>query len=169
MIYENTSCIIFLKFLLLLILYFAGLVSSCESHCGDVEILYPFGIGKGCYLEKSYEIQCPNTTSSGRQIPFLSAIGKEVVYISLPTEETFLSSQSSDIVHYLTYGLVRVKTPIISAGCLAGGEEFIESIMNFTGYPFFHWRHKQSHSGCLQCQSVPDTYKAEHGGMRVDL
>ncbi|KAH0871482.1 hypothetical protein HID58_078504 [Brassica napus] len=133
MIYENTSCIIFLKFLLLLILYFAGLVSSCESHCGDVEILYPFGIGKGCYLEKSYEIQCPNTTSSGRQIPFLSAIGKEVVYISLPTEETFLSSQSSDIVHYLTYGLVRVKTPIISAGCLAGGEEFIESIMNFTG------------------------------------
>ncbi|XP_013597498.1 PREDICTED: LOW QUALITY PROTEIN: wall-associated receptor kinase-like 18 [Brassica oleracea var. oleracea] len=137
MIYENTSCIIFLKFLLLLILYFAGLVSSCESHCGDVEILYPFGIGKGCYLEKSYEIQCRNTTSSGRQIPFLSAIGKEVVYISLPTEETFLSSQSSDIVHYLTYGLVRVKTPIISAGCLAGGEEFIESIMNFTGTPFF--------------------------------
>ncbi|KAL0763558.1 hypothetical protein Bca101_079709 [Brassica carinata] len=106
---------------------------SDQCHCGDVEILYPFGIGKGCYLEKSYEIQCPNTTSSGRQIPFLSAIGKEVVYISLPTEETFLSSQSSDIVHYLTYGLVRVKTPIISAGCLAGGEEFIESIMNFTG------------------------------------
>ncbi|KAF3593658.1 hypothetical protein DY000_02027691 [Brassica cretica] len=123
--------------LTLLILVLVGLVSSCESHCGDVEILYPFGIGKGCCLEKSYEIQCRNTTSSGRQIPFLSAIGKEVVYIYLPTEETFLSSQSSDIVHYLTYGLVRVQTPIISAGCLAGGEEFIESIMNFTGTPFF--------------------------------
>ena len=146
MSYENTRCSIFLKLLLLLILYSAGLVSSCESHCGVVKIPYPFGIGKGCYLEKSYEIQWRNTTSSGGQVPFLSAIGKEVVYISLPTEETFLSSQSSDIVHYLTYGLVRVKTPIISAGCLAGGEEFIESIMNFTGYPFFHWRHKQSHS-----------------------
>ncbi|CAN7082088.1 unnamed protein product [Brassica oleracea var. botrytis] len=139
MSYENTRCSIFLKLLLLLILYSAGLVSSCESHCGVVKIPYPFGIGKGCYLEKSYEIQCRNTTSSGRQVPFLSAIGKEVVDISLPAEETFLSSRSSEIVHYLIiYGLVRVKTPITSAGCLAGGEESIESIlMNFTGTPFF--------------------------------
>ncbi|CAH8355668.1 unnamed protein product [Eruca vesicaria subsp. sativa] len=136
--YENTSCSIFLKLLpFLLILYSADLVASCASHCGGVEIPYPFGIGKGCYLEKSYEIQCRNTTSGRQQVPFLSAIGKEVVEIYLPIVENSVTYESSKGIHSLTFGLVRVKTPITSAGCLAGGEESIESIMNFTGTPFF--------------------------------
>ncbi|TVU20917.1 hypothetical protein EJB05_30521, partial [Eragrostis curvula] len=35
---------------------------GCQTHCGDVEIPYPFGIvGTGCALEKGFEINCSKT------------------------------------------------------------------------------------------------------------
>ncbi|CAL5046272.1 unnamed protein product [Urochloa decumbens] len=40
--------------------------SSCPKHCGDVEILYPFGIGPGCAME-GFELSC-NKTKDGRSV-----------------------------------------------------------------------------------------------------
>lgn len=128
---------IFLKVLLLLILYYEDVAasSSCQSQCGGVTIPYPFGIGKGCYLEKFYEIKCLNSTTSGKLAPFLSINDTEVVDISLPDGwEYFVENQPMEF-YFLPFGSVRVKVPITSSGC--GGKESPESVMNFTGTPFF--------------------------------
>lgn len=116
----NSTCFLWLLFSLLLLLNLdsASLTASraCSRHCGGMHIPYPFGIGMGCYLEKWYEIKCVNTTISGKHVPFLAAIGKEVVNISLPD-------------------LLRIKNPIASKGCSSHGEES-ELRLNLTGTPF---------------------------------
>lgn len=140
MSYENTKYSIFLslflKLLFLLILYSEDVAasSSCQSQCGGVKIPYPFGIGKGCYMEKSYEIKCLNTTTSGNLAPFLSINDKEVGSISLPVEDARYTPGSPDI-YSISFGSVRIKILITSSGC--GGKEPPESIMNFKGTHFF--------------------------------
>ncbi|RID77769.1 hypothetical protein BRARA_A00650 [Brassica rapa] len=136
---ENTKCsilLILLKVLLLLILYSEDVAasSSCQSQCGGVTIRYPFGIGKGCYLEKSYEIKCLRSTTSGKLAPFLSITdnNREVVNISLPEIEAYSPNEP---IYLLSFGSVRVKMPITSSGC--GVKESPESLLNFTGTPFF--------------------------------
>lgn len=147
---KNRSCshfsIVF-KLFFLVILYCAVLPasSSCPAECGGIQISYPFGIGSGCYLEKSYEIKCRRTISSRKQTPFLSLNRQEVevVNISLPTQGsyyTFFASYAyslTQLVPSLSFGLVRVKFPITSAGCLIERKESTESIMNLTDSPFF--------------------------------
>ncbi|KAK9204569.1 hypothetical protein WN943_014831 [Citrus x changshan-huyou] len=44
----------------------------CQSDCGNVTIIYPFGIGDGCYFDKSFEVFCDY--SSGSPKAFLAGI-----------------------------------------------------------------------------------------------
>lgn len=53
---------------------------GCKSHCGDMEIPYPFGIGTECAIEPGFVIYC-NKTADGSMKPFL--INVEVLNISL--------------------------------------------------------------------------------------
>ncbi|KAL1187766.1 Wall-associated receptor kinase-like 9 [Cardamine amara subsp. amara] len=122
------SHLILFSLLLFFILDFLT-VSSCPTHCGGIKITYPFGVGKGCYLEKWYEITCNISTSGKVLVPFLSVINKEVVNISLPSQFQYAS-------YPLSYGSVRIKHPITSKGCSSDGEEHV-SLLNLTGTPFY--------------------------------
>ncbi|KAJ4913623.1 Wall-associated receptor kinase-like 17 [Raphanus sativus] len=126
MSYENTKCsiiLIFLKVLLLMILYSEDVAASRVATWRS-------------YLEKSYEIKCLDSTTPGKLAPFLSINDKEVVDISVPVGQQgyFYANQTVEL-YSLPFGSVRVKMPITSSEC--GGKARPESFINFTGTPFF--------------------------------
>ena len=125
--YNSFSLFILYSLLLFTILDSTDPTVSCPTHCGGIEIPYPFGVGKGCYLEKWYEITC-NTSTSRKLVPYLSISSKEVVDISLPT-------LSSD--YYVDpYASINIKHQITSKGCSSDGEE-LGSLLDLTGIPFY--------------------------------
>ncbi|CAO2184671.1 unnamed protein product [Urochloa humidicola] len=71
-----------------IMLYLASIAAQpapgCQTHCGDVEIPYPFGIGKGCAIEEGFQIKC-NKTASGEK-PFIGTV--QVLNISVPRGKT---------------------------------------------------------------------------------
>lgn len=125
---NSLSLLILFSLLLSFILDSAALTDSCPTHCGGIKILYPFGVGKGCYLEKWYEITC-KTSTSGKVVPFLSVINKEVVDISLPYQPQY-------DVDLQFYASIRIKIPITSKGCSNDREE-LGSLLDLTGTPFY--------------------------------
>ncbi|KAG8656135.1 wall-associated receptor kinase-like 22 [Manihot esculenta] len=88
--------------------------SNCTERCGNVNITYPFGMGKKeCYLNEWFEIECNKSVYPHR--PFLRRIKMEVLDISAGGSATVIS-------------------PIVSSNC--SGWEGDEPI-NLTGSPFY--------------------------------
>ncbi|KAJ6704947.1 hypothetical protein OIU79_009784 [Salix purpurea] len=52
-----------------------------EYRCGNISIPYPFGIGKDCYMDESFDVKCNETSTSPRA--FLRHIDMELVNITL--------------------------------------------------------------------------------------
>uniref|UniRef100_A0A2N9FYC0 Wall-associated receptor kinase galacturonan-binding domain-containing protein n=1 Tax=Fagus sylvatica TaxID=28930 RepID=A0A2N9FYC0_FAGSY len=95
---------------------------NCPSSCGNVtKIPYPFGIGHGCYMNRTFEIVCNGSDSSRKA--FLPSIDMEVLEIKMSDP------------YYSYPGQVRVNMPIISSsncnGSRSGGG------VNMTGSPFY--------------------------------
>ncbi|KAB5564939.1 hypothetical protein DKX38_004993 [Salix brachista] len=86
---------------------------NCPDHCGSISIPYPFGIGKDCWMEESFDVHCDETSTSPRA--FLRRIDMELVNITLT-------------------GGVLVKGPVKSVESL-GRHEVLR--FNLTGTPFF--------------------------------
>lgn len=125
-------------------------LSSCQSHCGEIAIPYPFGIGKDCYLDNNewYEVICNRT--SGNPVPILNSINRELVNISLPDD-------SSD-----SFGLIRIKNPVTSSGC--SNMEELSLVLNVTRSPFFLTGHNTLVAvGCNNKASMTDV-KQQIGG-----
>ncbi|XP_010417637.1 PREDICTED: wall-associated receptor kinase-like 10 [Camelina sativa] len=131
---SSKSCSLLILFSMLLLLIFdsAALTSLeyCKNYCGEIEIPYPFGIEKGCYLDKGYEIECK--TVSGEEIPFLSVSSKEVVEISLPRQYYDMS---------VSHASLHIKSPVTSSNKQAFG-----LLLNSTGQRNSQWLHAKQYA-----------------------
>ncbi|KAL6332304.1 hypothetical protein AAG906_004867 [Vitis piasezkii] len=53
---------------------------GCQETCGNVGIVYPFGIGRGCYHDKNFEVSCAYSSNPPR--PSLVVLQVEVLKTS---------------------------------------------------------------------------------------
>ncbi|KAJ6694873.1 hypothetical protein OIU74_014079 [Salix koriyanagi] len=86
---------------------------NCPDRCGNISIPYPFGIGKDCYMDESFDVKCNETSTPPRA--FLRRIDMELVNITLT-------------------GGALVKGPVIPVESL-GRHEVLP--LNLAGTPFF--------------------------------
>ncbi|WOL15940.1 wall-associated receptor kinase 2-like isoform X2 [Canna indica] len=85
------------------------LMPSCQSHCGNVSIPYPFGIGAGCHIQ-GFDILCNTTFHPPR--PFVGDMGAELIDISLIPGEARVYKHIDWICYnktdYVDYDLISV-------------------------------------------------------------
>ncbi|KAH6781373.1 hypothetical protein C2S51_006666 [Perilla frutescens var. frutescens] len=53
---------------------------GCPDQCGKLSIPFPFGVGRHCYLEPSFEIICNTSTNPPK--PYLRVLNKEIVELN---------------------------------------------------------------------------------------
>ncbi|KAL6144164.1 hypothetical protein ACLB2K_054859 [Fragaria x ananassa] len=63
---------------------------NCKTHCGNISIPYPFGIGpnKDCYYDEWFEIECTNNSRGHK--PFLRRTQPKLEVLNISMEGTLL-------------------------------------------------------------------------------
>ncbi|KAF7066897.1 hypothetical protein CFC21_072821, partial [Triticum aestivum] len=106
----------------------------CRTHCGDIEIPYPFGIGIGCAIEQRFEVNCSRTVD-GIERPFIheqevlnisASRGQSRVLMTIPSYCYNSSTEKMDLLpwdFYLAwpYRFSDVQNKFISIGCNSMG------------------------------------------------
>ncbi|KDP41424.1 hypothetical protein JCGZ_15831 [Jatropha curcas] len=89
-------------------------LEPCQYNCGNVSFEFPFGIGKDCYLNESFEVTCNYSFDPPKA--FLTSINMELL------DGTYKSGQ------------VQVNNPIIYSDC--SDKAFNRSRVSISGSPF---------------------------------
>ncbi|URD95727.1 OsWAK receptor-like protein kinase [Musa troglodytarum] len=70
--------------------------NDCVTKCGNIDVLFPFGLEKGCYRDDSFALTC-NTTSNPPTLLFED----EYIVTNMSLEEGQLEIEQKDISIYL--------------------------------------------------------------------
>ncbi|KAG2292604.1 hypothetical protein Bca52824_039273 [Brassica carinata] len=108
------------------VVYVCGRERERECNRAGVRVPYPFGIGKGCYKSKWFEVVCNH--SLHLSFPFLPSIGLDVISFSL-TDDFIYEDRS-----HKSNGF-QIQSPRKTSGCSYGKKD-VQSL-NLTGSPFF--------------------------------
>uniref|UniRef100_A0A6N2JYP0 Protein kinase domain-containing protein n=1 Tax=Salix viminalis TaxID=40686 RepID=A0A6N2JYP0_SALVM len=83
---------------------------NCPDRCGNISIPYPFGIGKDCYMEESFDVECDETSTPPRA--FLRRIDMELENITL-TGGALVKGQYRDLWRHEVLSFNLEGTPFI--------------------------------------------------------
>ncbi|RVW66784.1 Wall-associated receptor kinase 2 [Vitis vinifera] len=86
--------------------------SGCPETCGNVSIVYPFGIGKGCYLDKRFEITCNNSSLPHPLFHVDEENEAEVLYMSLEYMRTRDWASPDCYANYTSEGQSYAQFPV---------------------------------------------------------
>ncbi|XP_031285926.1 wall-associated receptor kinase-like 9 [Pistacia vera] len=125
--------------LLLWTIKFKASEASCQTSCGNVQIRYPFGIGKGCFFNEWFEITCNKSSTASAQ-PFL----------------TKMKLKLAEDAAAMGFG-IGVEMPAISSESTFKG-------INLTGSPFFFTNKHSSFiaTGCKKYAKIDETSYEGH-------
>ncbi|KAJ9691224.1 hypothetical protein PVL29_013411 [Vitis rotundifolia] len=105
---------------------------GCPEICGNVSIVYPFGIGKGCYLDKRFEITCNN-----------SSLPRPVFH---PDEEN-----EAEVLH-MSLEFMRIRdwtSPVCYANYTSEGRSSVQFVFNpLKPFSYSHTENKFIGIGC---------------------
>ncbi|KAM0035978.1 putative protein kinase RLK-Pelle-WAK family [Helianthus debilis subsp. tardiflorus] len=121
---KNFQLILLLQFFLIGLVNATQNNSQCPEKCGNVTIHYPFGTKEGCYMDKSYYIECDSAT----QVPRLKQTFSLVIPEGSPR---FLEVIEINLNGHLTVNLPIAHACYNKSGGLLYGSEVSYHVLRF--------------------------------------